>query len=383
MSKNGSAKKWCVRFVCIILAALLAIMGINYFVDPYGYFRSQGGDCYELDEEDYLREQKAQHIKHFSDKYEAYLIGGSKAGALRTEKLKELDGYNYYNCWVMSGNFQDYEAYTKYIVEHANPKKILLHISTSEIKKFDREAYGAIYETPAMLSGESKIAEYFSFLFKNLKLSFEKLTDDSVRYPCLETGERNLTKYYNYFNEHKGTDEYYDFLLKEKVEAFYKKLESGVRDKSTVTSQCIASLKRMKQMCDKNNVEFQVFFGSVFAGQMIGYEGDSLYNFMREVVQVAGDTWCFNTYNDVAMNIYNYYDIAHYYYEIGDMMIDTMAGRPSRYYNFGILLNEDNIEQEITNRWNYLNEWKEYYDAHDTLPFQGMEDSSLVPKVYG
>lgn len=376
-------KKWCISFICLIAASLLAIMGINYFVDPLGYFRSQGGDCYELDEDDYLREQKAQHIKHFSDKYDAYLIGGSKAGALRTEKLKELDGYNYYNCWVMSGNFQDYEAYTKYIVEHAAPKKILLQISTSEIKQFDRESRGAIYETPAMLAGTSKVSEYVSFLFKNLKLSFEELTDDSERYPCLETGERNLAKYYDYFEKNKGTDEYYNFLMKKKVDQFYEYLGSGTPDKSAVVNECIASLKRMKTLCDTHGVEFQVFFGSLFAGQMIGYEGDSLYDFMRQVVQVAGDTWCFNTFNDVAMNVYNYYDISHYYYEIGDMMIDTMAGKPSKYYNFGILLNEDNIEQEITNRRTYLNEWKQYYKEHDTLPFQGMDDSSLVPKVYG
>jgi hypothetical protein len=358
-------------------------MGINYFVDPYGYFRSQSGDCYELDENDYLRELKAQHIKHFSDQYDAYLIGGSKAGALRTEKLKELDGYNYYNCWVMSGNFQDYEAYTEYIVKNTKAKKILLQISTSEIKQFDRESRGAIYETPAMLSGDSKISEYMTFLFKNLKLSFEEITDDSERYPCLETGERNLTKYYNYFNEKKGTEEYFNFLMKKKVDAFYKTLVNGTKDKSEVTSQCIASLKRMKNLCDKNNVEFQVFFGSVFAGQMIGYEGDSFYHFLRQVVQTAGDVWCFNTFNDVAMNVYNYYDIAHYYYEIGDLMIDTMAGKPCKYAGFGVLLNEDNVEAEIASRRQHLKEWRAYYEAHGTLPFQGMDDSSLVEKVYG
>lgn len=378
-----TTKKWCIRFLCLILAALVAIMGINYVVDPYGYFRSQSGDCYDLDENDYLRELKAEHIKHFSDNYDAYLIGGSKAGALRTEKLKELDGYNYYNCWVMSGNFQDYEAYTKYIVENTNAKKILLQISTTEIKQFDRESRGAIYETPAMLSGESKAKEYMSFLFKNLKLSFEELTDHSTRYPCLETGERNLAKYYNYFNENKGTDEYYKFLMKKKVDEFYKTLVNGTKDRSSVTSQCIASLKRMKKMCDKNNVEFQVFVGSVFAGQMIGYEGDSFYNFLQEVVQVAGDVWCFNTYNDVAMNYYNYYDIAHYYYEVGDLMIDTMAGKPCKYAGFGVLLNKDNVGAHIAERREYLAQWKSYYETHGTLPFQDLDDASLIPKVYG
>ncbi len=371
-------KQWCICFICIILAGLAAIMGINYFVDPFGYFRSQSGDCYELDENDYLRELKAQHIKHFPNKYDAYLIGGSKAGALRTEKLKELDGYNYYNCWVLSGNFQDYEAYTDYIVTHTKAKKILLQISTSEIKQFDRESRGAIYETPAILSGESKASEYISFLFKNLKTSFEELTDDSPRYPCLETGERNLDKYYDYYEEKKGTDEYYNFLMKSKVDEYYKYMTEDTPDRSKVVDLCVASLKRMKAMCDEHDVEFQVFFGSVFSGQMLRYEGDSFYNFLRQVVQITGEVWCFNTFNDVAMNIYNYYDISHYYYEVGDLMVDTMKGVPCKYAGFGVLLTPDNIEAEITSRRAHLQEWKDYYKLHGSLPYQGIEHSSLL-----
>ncbi len=83
------------------------------------------------------------------------------------------------------------------------------------------------------------------------------------------------------------------------------------------------------------------------------------------------------------MNVYNYYDIAHYYYEIGDLMIDTMAGKPCKYAGFGVLLNEDNVEAEIASRRQHLKEWRAYYEAHGTLPFQGMDDSSLVEKVYG
>ena len=110
-----NAKKWTISFVSLIALCLVVIMAANYFIDPFGYFRAQGGDCYTLNERYYLREIKAQHLKNFSDQYDAYVIGGSKAGALRTEKLKELDGYNYYNCWQLSGNFQDYYYYTKFV----------------------------------------------------------------------------------------------------------------------------------------------------------------------------------------------------------------------------------------------------------------------------
>lgn len=105
-------------------------------------------------------------------------------------------------------------------------------------------------------------------------------------------------------------------------------------------------------MCDKKGVEFQIFFGSVFAGQMIGYEGDSFYEFLREVVQVGENVWCFNTFNDVALNIYNYYDISHYYYEVGDLMIDTMAGKSTSHNGFGILLTPDNVDSEVEHRRN-------------------------------
>ncbi|MCR5798080.1 MAG: hypothetical protein K6G63_09235 [Eubacterium sp.] len=377
-----SAKRWCISFLCIMLAVLVAIMGINVVIDPYCYFKAQSGDNYTLDEDDYLRELKAQHIKHFSDKYDAYLIGGSKAGALRTEELKKIDGYNYYNCWVMSGNFQDYEAYTKYICEHTNAKKILLQISTTEIKQFDREYRGAVFETPAILTGESKVAEMTTFLFKNLKLSYEKITDKDPKYPCFETGERNLTKYYKYFNENKGTDKYYDFLMKKQVDKFYKDFKRGIKDRSDVIKQCVDSLKRIKSMCKKHNVELQIFFGSIFAGQMVAFESDCFYNFLRQVVEIGDKVWCFNTFNDIALNYYNYYDPSHYYKEVGDLMIDTMAGEPCKYSDFGILLTRDNVDEHIASRRRKLAEWKAFFDEHGTLPYKSLDDPSLVPKIY-
>lgn len=62
-----SAKKWTILFVCLILFCLLFIAGTNFFVDPYGYFGAQNGENYTMDENDYLREQKAQHIRQHAD----------------------------------------------------------------------------------------------------------------------------------------------------------------------------------------------------------------------------------------------------------------------------------------------------------------------------
>ena len=77
-------------------------------------------------------------------------------------------------------------------------------------------------------------------------------------------------------------------------------------------------------------------------------------------------------------------DSMGYYYEVGDLMIDTMAGKSTSHNGFGILLTPDNVDSEIEHRRTELAQWKAYYEANGTLPFRGMEDTgSLIPKIYG
>lgn len=376
-----NAKKWTVGFVCLILLCLLFIMGTNYIIDPYGYFGAQKGENYSMDEEDYLREQKAEHIKYHADDYDAYLVGGSKAGAIRSEKLSELDGLRYYNCWLLSGNFEDYYSYSKYIIETAHPKKILLHISTSEIAQFDREAKGDIYEIPAVMSGESKTEEVFRFLFKNLSTSFDTIMDKNDGYPVTESGERNLRKYYNYYKEHLDANEYYNYLMKDMVDPYLPRLTNGTKDKAELVNSNMDYLKKIKKLCDKNGVELQVFLGTLFIGEMVGYEGNSFYNWLTQMVEVTGGLWCFNNYNELVYNPFNYYNARHYYYEMGDLMIDRMSGKMTEHENFGIYLTKDNIAEEIALRKKETDKIRKYYEETGTIPLTNYnDDKSIITK---
>ncbi len=375
-----NAKKWTLGFVFLIILCLLFIAGANFFIDPYGYFSARKGENYTMDEEDYLREQKAEHIKYHADDYDAYLVGGSKAGALHSDKLSEIDGYRYYNCWLLSGNFEDYYNYSKYIIETAHPKKILLHISTSEIAQFDREAKGDIYEVPAVMSGESKIAEVVKFLFKNLSVSFDTITNTEKTYPVLPTGERNLTKYYEYYNAHHDTTQYYDYLMKAQVDPYLPRLINGTKDKADLVNSNLEYLKEIKRLCDKNDVELQVFLSTLFIGEMVGYEGNSFYNWLSQMVEITGGLWCFNNYNDLVFNPFNYYNARHYYFEMGDLMIERMSGKTTGYPDFGVYLTRDNIADEIALRKKKTDEIREYYKETGTIPLSDFDDPNNIAK---
>lgn len=379
-----NAKKWVLGFVGLILVAIIAIMALNFFVDPYRYFASQSGDYYDVKWDDYVREQKAEHIKKNPDKYDAYLIGGSKAGALRTENLSRIDGYTYYNCWLLSGNFPDYLAYAKYIVENTSAKKILLQISTSELYELTRAEKGAIYELPAEVSGESKLVETISYLMKNPITAYEELTTAPTGYCNEPLGERNLKNYYDVYREKTtGQNLYYDYMAWES-RTYYKYMDKDMKEDPETVDACIGMLREIKKLCDDNGVELQVFFGSLYAAQMVFYEGESFYDFMEQVVMIMDqDVWCFNTYNDVALCMYNYYNPAHYFSEVGDLMIDTMAGEECEFEGFGVRLNRENVGQEIAKRREKLAEWKAYYKEHGMLPLRSMEGKWNLKKIYG
>lgn len=80
---------------------------------------------------------------------------------------------------------------------------------------------------------------------------------------------------------------------------------------------------------------------------MVGYEGNSFYNWLTQMVEITGGLWCFNNYNDLVYNPFNYYNARHYYYEMGDLMIDRMSGKQTGHDDFGVYLTPDNIASEI------------------------------------
>lgn len=375
-----NTKKWTIAFVFLILLCLLFIAGANFIIDPYGYFAAQKGENYSMDEEDYLREQKAEHIKYHANDYDAFLVGGSKAGAIHSDKLSELDGLRWYNCWLLSGNFEDYYHYSKYIIETAHPKKILLHISTSEIAQFDREAKGDIYEIPAVMGNTSKIKEVFKFLYKNLSVSVDTITNKDTTYPVMATGERNLTKYYTYYRDHRDKTEYYNYLMKDMVDPYLPRLINGTKDKADLVNSNLDYLKEIKRLCDKNGVELQVFLGSLFIGEMVGYEGNSFYNWLTQMVEITGGLWCFNNYNELVYNPFNYYNARHYYYEMGDLMIERMSGKATRHDDFGIYLTRDNITEELSRRKAETDKIRKYYRETGTIPLADYEDASNITK---
>jgi len=370
-----TAKKWTISFIVIIIILLLGIAILNVVVDPYDYFDGIDGVNSNIHDNSYIRVFKAHHIKKFGNNYDAYILGGSKAGCYKADKLKELDGYNYYNTFITCGNFEEYYIFAKYIMENTNAKKIILNLSGFECL-FDVRT-GIKQETPAILSGKSEAKEFVSFLFKNPKTSIDEIIKSSATDRQNDDGSRNLASYYEkrskdpekYVNEQviNKLDKQLDMLFEK---AYTRTFSSFPND--------IKYLRKIVALCEENDVELMVLNSPTPLTSRQDFESEVYWNFLAEVAQVV-DFWDFTSYNDINLNPYNFYDDAHAFYEVNNLVVDTIKGTAS-YEGFGEYVTRDNVYEYLQKRRQDFYELQKEYEQTGTVKLGSYEDSSNLVK---
>ena len=387
LSKEHPMKKWSISIFALVLIVMVGIAAINYIVDPFGYFVFQSGNFNDLktdvDKTYCIREFKANHIRYFGNNYDAFLIGGSKAGSYRPEKLKELDGLNYYNMFVIGGSMYEYWLDTSYVLKHAHPKKIILSISGGEVNKEIWDQKDMTFYIPALFTGKSRTKEKFDFLLKDVKKSYdliqhrtsEKVHDEiATGGELVAQGNRDLTHYYESIKEDA------ERFVRRYVLEFYKiHMETLFKTnlKSDHIDTTINYLKDIKGMCDAAGVELIVIVAPSFIGELAEFESTYYRDFLAEIA-LTTPYWDFSGYNELNLNPYNYYNEGHFLYEMADLVIDTMNGKKS-YPGFGEYVTRENAIAHIDARQADYDRLKALYEKEgpDAL-LQGQEDSSCL-----
>jgi len=344
--KEITGKSFVITTLVGVALVLTVLACMNFFVDPFSYFRFTDGKYseYQDNEDAYLRYIKAKQIEFNEGNYDAFIVGGSKAGALRPETLNAVDGYNYYNTWVLSGNLREYYLYTKFILENTDAKKILLHLSGPEVRKGDRSSQGDVYKTPAVVTGDSEVAEFIEFLGKNISFAGGDLIemiegDYEITNPGYENGMRNVN--YRYKKMEKDPIGYTETAVMHDYAENLRKLFK-VTPKNPAIDESLDYMRQIKKLCEDADVELQVVIGASFINELYEYEAKTYWSYLLQVIDIFGEVWDFSGFNAVCFNPYNFYNESHYKYEIGDLMIKTMAHGSQLVDGFGIRVTPDN-----------------------------------------
>lgn len=376
-------KRWCFGMLAAILAVLLFIAGVNYYADLYGYFTYQSGDYADIDfkiseSSTYCRVLKANHVLHFGDQYDAYILGGSKTGSCRTEKLQEADGYRYYNLYEPHGTLTEYKTIVDFLLKHTDAKKIIVCMNGREPNRLTYNSKADVMQIPAVWKDEPQIAEYVHFLTLDVTEGLKKLwnefrngkSDPSVN---RTGGERNLDRQYGL--RKADADSY---VKKNLLNGLSRRLNTifTKNHKAPYYRECLNLIRQIKTECGAAGVEVQFWFNPTFLTGLNNIESTYFWNYLRDLAQIT-DYWIFNGYDDINLNPYNYLDPSHCGYEVSDLMIDTVAGKAS-YPGFGYHVTRDNVSEYLQQREADYNRLKQEFLETGTVQLPGIDDASYI-----
>ena len=373
------SKRWICIFLSLFFAGIAAFMGLNYTLDPLDYFTvSKNKTSYDTNS--YARAIKSEYLSRHPEEFDAVVIGGSKAGVLSTELLSEYTGKNYYNFYFNCGNFSDYEKYITFLIKNVGISEVTLHLSSFETQYYTKEGDGSyVFEVPAILTGNpwSRLTEICNYLMTDIKTTFQETKnkqEGSYSTDDLATGERIWGKAIE--SMAKDPDAFVKNHVTNSFESRMKKFFRQEASRYTAFDDNIAALKRIKALCDENQVTLKVVIGASFLTERCAYECYRYYDYLRQIVEIT-DVWDFSDYNDVNRNPYNFINYKHFDNAVADLMVNTMYGRETK-EGFGIYLTKENIDEYLDQRILDYRALKEEFETTGTIELLGMEDDSYI-----
>jgi len=339
-------KKWIGFLLTGMIAGACLIAGMNALIDQFGVFGDKLLYWYSYDMTNNPRVAKIAYLDKNHHKHDSYIIGCSKTSSFSVEKLNEYyDGASFYNMLMYGGDMYDVEKTAEYIIENYNPKNIIINMGLEEAVKYNTESDPVKGNLHAKVDGSSKLKFYLKYLFLHPQYAFDKLQAYSKK--SMLPGISNVflpeSGAYNKSvrdTDYIGTQE--DFLAKYP----YFNDTYGFNDSLTAKEKCIASIGRIKALCEKNDITFQLFISPIYCKEIDTYNMSDLKVYWIQLAQVT-DFWDFAGYTPLSYEPRYFYDAYHFRNCVGDMVLAKIFGDTGVYVpeGFGYYVTAENVSQ--------------------------------------
>ncbi len=332
-----NAKKWLLCFAGTILLLAVLLAAFNGCTDPFGVFGDPIFDWYSYNETNNPRAAKLVYLKDHLDDYDSYVLGCSSTSSFPVQALEEVYGGSFYNLFTYGADMQDVEQTVGWLLDHDEVRNIFLNVYIDNGLSY---AYESNPYTDAMhpeADGSSKLRFYARFAFANPAYGFAKLRARRT--------DTWLSQSFDVFDTETGA---YDKRKRdiEQIGALDAYLERYPvftdYPKSTLTlsrtDDCMASVARIRAMCEEAGVQLTVAAAPVYWEYMENFSRDDVERFYTALAEVT-DFWDFS-YSSVSFEPRYFYDGTHFRNCVGDMALARIAGAEDTYLpaDFGTLV---------------------------------------------
>ena len=319
-----SAGRWIVMFFLTVFLVLFLCAAFNISVDPFGVFGDRMMDWPSYDQTNNPRVGKIVWLEENKGRYDSFIIGSSSAASYSAEEFSDYTGDDYYNLFVYGCDTKCYRNLARYVIEEQNAKNIVLNLGINETNSYDTDRSSLNESEHERVSGENPLRFYLKYALCNPKYSVEKL-----RSARLDT---ELPQAFDVFLPESGC---YDKRVRDVEpvgdEESYLQTYAGdfvsAASEMEYIDECVASVKYIRDLCEKNDVSLTVICSPVYASQWDGCPPEKLKEYKRKLAEVT-DYWDFSM-SSLSEDSRYFYDALHFRNAAGSMALARIFGNGS------------------------------------------------------
>lgn len=323
-------KKFAFKFISFLLICALLFVVPSYVIDPYNVFHwAQKRDNGVEPNKNYI---KTKFVIENPDKYNAFLFGSSRAGSTHVEKIEDVTCYNmYYSVGVPA---EYLETIKTLVSENVTVKRVYISLDSLSYTVPPETHYSDYIRCPyqRLADKESLWTMYINPLvtLESLKVIMNHGIYFVEDWPLYSYGAWS-----EYGMDSAGP-----------IEDPTPQIGSG-----DCLEQTIDTIRETVDFCRDNNIELVIYTNPMsHYTYKTSLERDYL-EFLEKLAEVT-DYYNFSGLNDITLNEDYYYDTSHFCAEVGDMMLNCLAGNGvnENLYSqgFGWHIDKNNVDELIT-----------------------------------
>ena len=289
---------------------------VNYSLDIYGVF-SDNLLLFHFYESINLRINKINYLNVNKNKYDSFLIGGSRFLIFKEADFNKYSNHHFFNLCGIRSDMYDNLITIKYLIKTQKVKSIIVQIGIDDLYLYENNKENILRRSHYLLEKDNKYLYYFNYLFSNdINHIFKKIF-----------GNIYLKKYYPEFMNEVFFENYRrEILISNNKEKYYS---SEFNDKNFIhlpvfknpkIHENINALKEIKKITTENNIELIIFTSPVNHHLMRRMSKDDIDNYLNEISKVTS-FYNFSYLNSITLNDENYYDYLHYRKNVADLIL--------------------------------------------------------------
>ena len=142
------SKRWLACFLATVLLLGAAVVGFNYWVDPFGVFSHKSLEWPSYEMTINPRTAKITYLKDHHQDYDSYILGCSSTSSFPVESLNSYLDASFYNMIMYGADMLDVEEQAFYLVENYEVKNLVVNVYLDNAKDYNLEAYPVFANYP-------------------------------------------------------------------------------------------------------------------------------------------------------------------------------------------------------------------------------------------